>query len=266
MNSLEFYSTLESSDEGKLYLSLIQKVQSENRTPKERNDGFEVHHIFPYTWSLDSSEENTVKLTVPEHIKAHYYLARVFGGPMHYAFHILTGRTVKHLDQLTLEELEHALPYWTETRKAAAHRKHSPEEHEKMRIVQKEIHSREDYREKLRKNGCHFKKGYTPWNKGMKLSDEIRANMSKAMKGKKHVCTEEHHQKIAALNRAKAQDPEYRKKLSLAQKGRKKIYFDQEDGTVKVSYAQEQNFSKFSGWYLKVYDKALKSYQRKYLS
>lgn len=29
-----------------------------------------------------------------------------------------------------------------------------------------------------------FRKGYTPWNKGKKLSKEIRENMSKAFKGR----------------------------------------------------------------------------------
>lgn len=267
MDSLTFYDTLKSCKEGQLYLDLINRVKSENRGPKLRNDGFEVHHIFPYTWSNDSSEANSVKLSIPEHITAHYYLARIFGGVMYYAFHILTGRTVKHLDGVTLSELERNLPHWSETRRKASHRKHSEAEHEAMRKAQKEIHSREDYIEAFKIRMSKLHRGKIPWNKGKTMPEEVRHNMSKAMKGKKHRISDEHRKKIGEFNRKKAQDPVYRKKLSDAKKGRKKIYRDVDQRKPEIKYVPELDLKNYTnGWYIKVFDQNSKTYQKEYLS
>lgn len=89
MEESKFYQRLQESEEGREYLSLIDS--SKERDSSFREDGYELHHIFPR--GLGGKKEGKLaKLTIREHVKAHELLSRVFGGKMEYAYLLMTTR------------------------------------------------------------------------------------------------------------------------------------------------------------------------------
>ena len=84
ITSEEFYSALESNEYGRQYLELIEKVQSENRSPKKSGDGYERHHIHPRALSGSNEQSNLVKLTVFEHCLCHVLLLKAIPIPETY--------------------------------------------------------------------------------------------------------------------------------------------------------------------------------------
>ena len=66
--------------------------------------------------------------------------------------------------------------------------------------------------------GIGGKGGISPWNKGKKMSEEARKNMSEAHKGEKH--SEEHNKKISEANKGKKRSEETKQKLREINKGK----------------------------------------------
>ena len=89
MEESKFYQRLQESEEGREYLSLIDS--SKERDSSFREDGYELHHIFPR--GLGGKKEGKLaKLTIQEHVKAHELLSKIFGGKMEYAYLLMTTR------------------------------------------------------------------------------------------------------------------------------------------------------------------------------
>ncbi|EDK1967262.1 hypothetical protein CH513_15380 [Salmonella enterica subsp. enterica serovar Infantis] len=77
-----------------IYLKLIAVAESRNGKPsfsfsqrvRNRKQGFEIHHIMPVSMGGSDRPYNLVYLTPREHYTAHHLLARMFSGPLTYAF------------------------------------------------------------------------------------------------------------------------------------------------------------------------------------
>lgn len=241
MDSFSFVQTLQLKEEGRQYLSLIQNIQLENRG-LGREQGYELHHIHPQALGGVKDTTNLIKLTIREHIEAHYLLALVFGGSMYYAFWMLTGRTIKTLsdvDDATLERWavvrkqalgQFSCPKSKETREkiAAAHRgkvqseesnqkrskalkgrvspnkgkKVSESVLQKMKEKQKEIHTRPEYLKKL---------------KEAQNNPELKRRRSEQMKG--HVTSEETRRKLSIASKGRTQSLEHIANRSKALQG-----------------------------------------------
>lgn len=118
MDSQIFCESLRQTDEGKKYLSLIEQAQSCKRS-LEKEKGYEIHHI--HTKALGGSNEssNLVKLSVFEHILAHYYLALAIPCRQTlYPIIILSNRAVRCLSDLQKVQIE-SLTYWSKLREDA---------------------------------------------------------------------------------------------------------------------------------------------------
>ena len=238
MDSFSFFQQLELSKDGTDYIELIRKVQQKGRG-LAREQGYEIHHIHPQSLGGSKDSQNLIKLTIREHIEAHYLLALIFGGNMYYAFQMLTSRAVKHLTDVDKKDLdrwallrEKALtlprpPVSEETREkiAAAHRgtiqskesnqkrsqtlkgRVSPNKgnrlpeavRSKIREIQKEVHARPEYRKKL---------------KIAQNDPELKKRRSEQMRGR--IVSEETKHKISNASKGRKQSFETRIKRSKA--------------------------------------------------
>lgn len=118
MNSQVFCESLRKTDEGKKYLSLIEQAQSCKRG-LEKERGYEVHHIHTKALGGSNEADNLVKLTIFEHILAHYYLALALPCRQTlYPIIILSNRAIRTLSDLQKVQIE-SLEYWTHLREEA---------------------------------------------------------------------------------------------------------------------------------------------------
>lgn len=78
-----------------------------------------------------------------------------------------------------------------------------------------------------------FKKGYTPWNKGMKLSDETRAKMSRTRKGKR-------------LSK------EWREKISLSKRGERSHFWK---GGISPEHERLRKTAQYKDWRKAVFER-----------
>lgn len=72
--------------------------------------------------------------------------------------------------------------------------------------------------QKGNKLGKHFKKGQTPWNKGIPHTDETKENISKSLKGR--VLDDEWKKKLGLVNKGRKRSKETGEKISKALKGK----------------------------------------------
>jgi len=74
-----------------VYNQLIENAQRRNWTKKSANCYVELHHIKPKSIYPDLKKEpsNLVYLTAREHFIAHLLLAKIYGGPMITAVHMM---------------------------------------------------------------------------------------------------------------------------------------------------------------------------------
>lgn len=91
------------------YDDLIRNVLSEERGIKPEC-GYEIHHIIPKCQGGSNSKDNLIKLTLFEHIKAHYLLALAYPEEekLLYAFSMtmrVQARTTDEIKNITEEEL-----------------------------------------------------------------------------------------------------------------------------------------------------------------
>lgn len=193
MNTVEFFETLQKSEFGKRYLDLIEA--NRDRVLKKES-GYEIHHIFPRCFGGTNEKVNLVKLTVYDHLLAHYFLVKALDHPkLWYSLSFILGPQFNKLskeEQLSLQNLEG----WAQLREAAIHR-HLSEEHKQhigqankgkltgvkrsQEVIDKIVKSRiesghskpsKETIEKIRKA-----------NTGKKRSDEYKKRMSEIKKG-----------------------------------------------------------------------------------
>lgn len=116
----EFYSQLQKSEEGLEYLKIVSSGKRGVHYLKDREPGFELHHIHPK--SLGGSQSlklNGVKLSVYDHCRAHALLAKAI--PCVETLYMITAlcrnqvKSLEDLDRMTLDEFYN----WTELRKQA---------------------------------------------------------------------------------------------------------------------------------------------------
>jgi rubrerythrin len=74
-------------DYQKVYTKLIENAQLRIKP----NEYFEKHHIIPRSLGGDNSKENIVALTAREHFIAHLLLAKIYGGGMWHAAHMMSN-------------------------------------------------------------------------------------------------------------------------------------------------------------------------------
>lgn len=101
MTSTEFYTRLRQSDYGKRYLSLVQKPTL---------DEGQVHHIQPKALGGGDEPENLVKLSIRDHVEAHYLLALAIQVPETfsavYAMSNFQLKGLTELEQTSFQERE----------------------------------------------------------------------------------------------------------------------------------------------------------------
>lgn len=104
-------------------------------------------------------------------------------------------------------------------------RKHNNETIKKMAETRRKLWQDSIYKNKQQtvKHKGRFKKGYIPYNKGKKLSEEHIKNISKGHLGQKAwnkgvTVTEEKLKEMSAISKKLWNDPEYRQKTKEAQK------------------------------------------------
>lgn len=118
MDSQVFYVRLHQVPEGREYLGLIDQARSCNRG-LNKEPGFEIHHILTRALGGGNEPANLVKLSLFEHVLAHYYLALAL--PCRETLLpiiILSNRTIRCLDDLQRVKIE-TLEYWAQLREDA---------------------------------------------------------------------------------------------------------------------------------------------------
>lgn len=92
MTSTEFYTKLNQSEYGKQYLQLVQKPSVEEG---------QVHHIQPKALGGGNEPENLVRLSVRDHVEAHYLLALAIQVPETFsAIYAMSNFQLKGLTEL----------------------------------------------------------------------------------------------------------------------------------------------------------------------
>lgn len=113
-----FYSKLEETEAGREYLKIVQNPEAKKRSLiKEK--GYEIHHIWSKALGGNNETENLVKLTVYDHMLAHYYLALALDcRETLYPMIILSNRLVRTFSDLEKTNL-FQLEYWSSLREKA---------------------------------------------------------------------------------------------------------------------------------------------------
>jgi hypothetical protein len=159
----------------KWYCSIVSRAQlraSTRKSAKEILGYTEKHHILPKSFKMGGEKDklNYAYLSAEEHLVCHLLLAKMFAGEfkvkMCFALHSMC-RVMKRNKQLKLtsweyKKLKEANSYARSNSVGTFKDKnHNPESKELMRI-----------------NANGFKKGYTPWNKGIPTPDTMKQNQA----------------------------------------------------------------------------------------
>lgn len=193
MQKEEFFNALKKTKEGQEYLDLVEKNQSRKIT---KESGYEIHHIFPRCFGGTNEASNLVKLTVKEHLLAHYYLVQSISHPkLLYSFSFILGPQFNKLtreDQISLESLDR----WSELREKALHRKLTDEHRYRIGEANRgklvgTVRSRESVEKGIRTRTLRGHNKHSPEtiekirrsNTGKRRSEEYRQRMSDLKKG-----------------------------------------------------------------------------------
>lgn len=191
MNKEEFFVELSKSEEGLKYLDL---VESRKGLKVSKEPGYEIHHIFPRCFGGTNEKSNLVKLTVYEHLLAHYYLALAIRHPKTlYSFSFIVGPQFNKLSGLEQSNLE-SLEKWANLREKAIHRELTEEHKRRISESRKGQYlgrrlSRETI-EKIRVSKL-----------GHPVSEETRKKISEGNKGK--IISKEQRQRLSECNHNK---------------------------------------------------------------
>lgn len=190
---------LQESEAGKSYIQLV--LSAKEHKPKE--GPVEIHHIVPKSLRGSDDSENLVHLTVFDHIKAHYLLAKAIGEwkvSVLKAFECMCQmhfNKISEIEQITLEQLEG----WGKLR--ARSRKHS--EKTKIKISKA---TKGKSKKRTKPVSLETRQKISNSRKGMIFSEIHKERISKAKKGKKSLRVGYFHSE------------ETRKKMSLAKQGK----------------------------------------------
>lgn len=184
----------------KIYMKIISNAKKEEKLGiRVRGNGnyYEAHHILPKSlfplWIKRKS--NIVLLTAREHFFCHQLLTKIYPcDKMNYALYAFISRPNSDY-------------------------KISSKEYERI----KETHSK--------MMSLKFK-GKSPKNKGLKMSDEQRQKLSKALSGRK--LSEEHRKKIGEASKNRKLSDEAKLKISIGNKGKKMS----DEAKLKISLKQ----------------------------
>lgn len=76
------------------YQRIYDQFISDRKSKEAKISGyFERHHILPKSLGGSNCQENIIKLTFKDHVFAHRLLAKIYGGPMHYALWMMLNRS-----------------------------------------------------------------------------------------------------------------------------------------------------------------------------
>lgn len=160
LNAQEFINIIKESEYYNEYLELTHRT-TKHYDENGKYKGFEHHHIIPKCFGGSDDDSNIAKLTIKEHLLAHYYLALMTRHiHMFHAFNYMMGKQFKQLSQLEAMELEE-LNKWAEIRGESRRRKFS----EKARATMSE----------------KAKKRWESFRRSGRI-DEIKKNISKSTK------------------------------------------------------------------------------------
>jgi len=171
----------------KIYNKLIEVAH--NRTI----DGYsEIHHIIPKCMGGTDISNNLVQLTAREHFIAHLLLARIYGGKMWHAAHMMSN--MKRYSSRIYKKVR--------------------EEHAK---VSRELQVGKIISPEIRKNMSLAHQGQISWAKGQSFTDEHRQNLSKALTRRK--LPDEVRKKMGESRKGHAVADSTRAKISESNKG-----------------------------------------------
>lgn len=170
----------------KIYLLIISNAKSEEQQGirlKSNGNYYERHHILPKSlfplWSKRKS--NIVLLTAREHFFCHQLLIKIYPcNEMNYALHAFITRPNSNY-------------------------KVSSKEYARIKETYSKMMS------------LKFK-GKSPKNKGLKMTDEQRQKLSKALTGRK--LSDEHRKKIGEASKKRKLSEETKRKISIGNKGK----------------------------------------------
>lgn len=152
MSEKDFFEKLNQTSYGQEYLNFINQILAEQRTPKVRKDGYDLHHIQPK--ALGGLNSKLVKLSAFEHCKAHALLAKAIPclETLYPVKTLSVGQvqTLSDLDKVSLEDLYE----WSKL----------VEEWRKINGIQNRGRV---WTEEQRKEASLKRKGRKAWNKGI---------------------------------------------------------------------------------------------------
>jgi hypothetical protein len=191
----------------KVYDDLIAKCQE-----RQSVDGYkERHHIIPKSLGGSNNLSNLVDLTAREHFVAHFLLAKLHGGNQWLSINRMRGSDDFYINSRLYEVARKEIAKATSKRFKGVAK--SEETRAKMSVSARQYHKTDLKPEKIKRG----EEGYvspikgiprpTPWrigaipaNKGVSPSNEAKAKMSAAGKGRKQ--TPEQVAKRVASRRA----------------------------------------------------------------
>lgn len=174
----------------------------------------ENHHIIPKSMGGSNKKDNIVAITAREHYVCHLLLTKMTVGDnrrkMMYALWIISNRSSKKSSRLYQKTRE-------EVQKIMKNRKHTPESIEKMKQSQA-----------LRPS----------------MTDERKAHLSKINTGLVRNFSEEHKAKLSKAGKGREITPEWRAKLSAANKGQGAGRKLSDETKAKLSAARRRTVSR----------------------
>lgn len=162
-------------DYQKIYNQLIERGQR-----RDILEGYiEEHHIIPKCVGGNDDQENLVLLTAREHFIAHILLAKIHGGALWHAAHMMSnmGRyTNRKYEIIRKEHAKLVGDFMRGRKKPAGHGKKISENKERARKISVALTGRKRSDEHSRNIGLG--------NKGKIVSDDAKHKISVAMSGK----------------------------------------------------------------------------------
>lgn len=164
----------------KWYYSIVEQAKSRHNDP---NSYFETHHIIPKSLGGDNTKANLVSLTAKEHFICHLLLIKMVDGEsknkmVHAAWRMsVKGRPEQKRHKVSARTYSHLRTQRSEYLKTLVGPL-SPN------FGRKTGRTSTDFTQEWKSKISDSCKGRVPWNKGIPRTDEVKAAVSKANKGR----------------------------------------------------------------------------------